>query len=206
MRILDREAARLGAQRIRKNAQEITVNPLSANENGVDQFSTYSSATNGGAGMDGQPTQGAAWAGVNEETGWLRPLLDGALGAAMISAAEHRVITERLAKPEESWADIAVRVGMTATACAVAHSRAVPKLRVFLFTERGELIGGARAIADAFDRVRHDPAAALTDLEAEAFEHVVIRRSAGYRRRGSQAALRGACAKVARRMGLPLTL
>ena len=58
-------------------------------------------------------------------------------------------------------------------------------------------------VADEVARVRRDQGAALTALEEEAFEHVVIRRSAGYRRRGSQAALRGACAKVARRMGLP---
>jgi RNA polymerase sigma-70 factor (ECF subfamily) len=202
MRILDREAARLAERRIRKTTREITLDPLAANESRIDQFGAHSHT--GGGGVHGRSEIGVdAGADGGAETGWLRPLLDDAVTAGAISDAEHRIVAERLAKPDESWVDIAARLGMTATACAVAHSRTVPKLRVFLFTDRGALIGGTQAIADAFDRIRGDPAAALTDLEAEAFEHLVIRHSPGYRRRGSQAALRGACAKVARRMGLP---
>ena len=113
MRILDREAARLSELRIRKKTHEITLNPLTADESGIDQFTSRDA----GAGADG-------------ETGWLRPLLDDAVGGGAISAAEHRIIAERLAErlaePDESWPDIAARLGMTATACAVAHSRAVP--------------------------------------------------------------------------------
>lgn len=201
MRILDREAARLAERQIRKSTHEITLDPTTVNEIGIAQFAADSPAGRLSAGMHGRPGSpgdpGAA------DTGWLRPLLGDAVAAGVISGTEHRVLAARLARPEESWPVIAAGLGMTATACAVAHSRAVPKLRVFLFTDRGALIGGSQPIAEAFGRVRRDPAAGLTGLEAEAFEHLVIRHSPGYRRRGSQAALRGACAKVARRMGLP---
>jgi DNA-directed RNA polymerase specialized sigma24 family protein len=202
MRILDREAARLAERRNRRCRREITLDPETVNDHASDQFSMNSHMTTdlagtiGRSGSDVEENSGA-------ETGWLGPVLADAAAAGAISDTEHRVVAERLARPDESWPDIAARLGMTATACAVAHSRAVPKLRVFLFTDRGALFGGDRAIAEAFERVKRDPAAALTALEAEAFEHLVIRHFRGYRRRGSQAALRGACAKVARRMGLP---
>ena len=183
MRILDREAARLASQRNRIASREITIDPQAADDRFSDNLRGFDRDTEGGD------------RGGCGETGWLAALLADAAANQAISATEHRVVSERLAHTDAAWPAIGARLGMTATACAVAHSRAVPKLRVFLFTDRGALIGGDRAIADAFERVRRDQGAALTALEEEAFEHIVIRRSAGYRRRGSQAALRGACAK-----------
>jgi DNA-directed RNA polymerase specialized sigma24 family protein len=190
MRILEREAARLAAQRTRTAAREIVLDPQAS----ADRWEADS--------RDGEGSHDTGIGGGTAD-GWHRSLLRDAVSAGAISEAEHRVAAERLAHPGESWPQIAARLEMTATACAVTHSRAVPKLRVFLFTDRPELIGGGQAIADTFGRVRRDPSAPLTPLEAEAFEQLVIRHSAGYRRRGSQAALRGACAVVARRMGLP---
>jgi DNA-directed RNA polymerase specialized sigma24 family protein len=192
MRILDHEAARLASRRNRIASREVTVDPQAV----ADQLSANLREYDSDAESGGQESGGG-------ETGWLAALLADAAASQVISAAEYRVMSARLADPGAAWPRIAAGLGMTATACAVAHSRAVPKLRVFLFTDRSALLGGDQAIADAFARVRRDQGAALTALEEEAFEHVVIRRSAGYRRRGSQAALRGACAKVARRMGLP---
>jgi DNA-directed RNA polymerase specialized sigma24 family protein len=192
MRILDREAARLAGQRNRRASHEITLDPLT-----VSEYLAGSAVQDPGGGSRGDCGDGGLAAG------WVRHVLADAEAAGEISAVERRIVAERLARPAESWPEIAARLGMTATACAVAHSRAVPKLRVFLFTARPVLLGGAEAVAEAFSRAKRDTAAPLTKLEAEAFEHLVIRRTPGYRRRGSQAALRGACAKVARRMGMP---
>ncbi len=182
MRIADREAARLGGQRGLLARREIRFDPRYA-----DEQLTVESQT------DGEHT----------ETDWLRTALADAFAHDAISATEQQVMAERLAHPDESWPDIAARLAMTPTACAVAHSRAVPKLRVFLFTSRPALVGGDAAIAKGFAQARQDRSAPLTELEVEAFEQLVIRRRPGYRRRGSQAALRGACAKVAGRMAMP---
>lgn len=182
MRIVDREAARLGAQRELRARREI----------GLDLSHA-----------DKQLTAESQTGSEHLETGWLKIALADALGSGAISAAEHQVMAERLAHQDESWPDIAARLAMTPTACAVAHSRAVPKLRVFLFTSHPALIGGDAAIAGAFAQAIRDRSAPLTELETEAFEHLVIRRQIGYRRRGSQAALRGACAKVAVHMLIP---
>jgi len=182
MRILDREAARLGAQRDLLARREIMLGPRHA---------------------DAPSTAQSPAAGERPEAGWLSAALTDALACGAISAAEHRVMAERLANQDASWPDIATRLGMTPTACAVAHSRAVPKLRVFLFTSRPALLGGDAAIKAGFAQASKDRAAPLTRLEAEAFDQVVVRRRPGYRRRGSQAALRGACAKVAACMSMP---
>ncbi len=182
MRIVDREAARLGAQRER----------LARRETGLDLSHA-----------DKQLTAESQTCGDHPETGWLRIALADALDLGAISPAEQQVMAERLARPDESWLDIAARLAMTPTACAVTHSRAVPKLRVFLFTSRPALIGGDVAIAEAFAQASRDRSAPLTEFETEAFEQLVIRRRPGYRRRGSQAALRGACAKVAALMPVP---
>jgi RNA polymerase sigma factor (sigma-70 family) len=182
MRILDREAARLGGQREMRARREIELRLTSSGE----QF-----PANPQTDLE------------SPDSGWLRIALADALACGAISAAEERIMAERLARPDEPWAEVAARLSMTATACAVAHSRAVPKLRVFLFTTQPALIGGHSAIAAAFAQAKRDRSAPLTELEIEAFEQVVIRRQSGYRRRGSQAALRGACAKVAARLPVP---
>jgi DNA-directed RNA polymerase specialized sigma24 family protein len=149
-----------------------------------------------------EPAFGGPDAGWAPDAAWVRGAVDAAAAAGAVSPAEHEVLRARLAAPGDSWAAVAAGLGLTPSGCAVTHCRAVPKLRVFLFTSRPALIGGAGAIAVAFERARHDSRAPLTGLEAEAFEQLVIRRAA-YRRRGSRAALRGACAKVAGHLGVP---
>lgn len=152
MRILDREAARLAERRNRLARHEITFDPQAVNDH-VHEHSCCNSHVGGGAGNDGGPRGDSAAGGGGAETGWLAALLPDAVAAGAISATEHRVVAERLAQSGESWSAVAARLGMTATACAVAHSRAVPKLRVFLFTERSALAGGERVIAEAFGRL-----------------------------------------------------
>jgi len=163
MRIADREAARLGAQRELLARREIRLDPRYADEQLPAESQT-----------DGE----------HPGAGWLRIALADALVLGAISAAEQQVMAERHTHPDESWPDIAARLAMTPTVCAVAHSRAVPKLRVFLFTSRPALVGGDAAIAEAFAQARQDRSVPLTELEAEAFEQLVIRRRPGYRRRG----------------------
>jgi RNA polymerase sigma factor (sigma-70 family) len=182
MRIADREAARLGARRELLAHREFRLDPRYA-----DKQLTVESETDG----------------EHADADWLRLALADALAFGAISATEQQVMAERLAHPAESWPDIAARLAMTPTACAVAHSRAVTKLRVFLFTSRPALLGGNAAIAEGFAQAGQDRSAPLTELEVEAFEQLVIRRRPGYRRRGSRAALRGACAKVAAHMPMP---
>ena len=181
MRITDREAARLGTQRELLAHREFRFDARHAEQ------LTVESETDG----------------AHADDGWLRIALADALALDAISPTEQQVMAGRLAHPDESWPDIAARLAMTPTACAVAHSRAVPKLRVFLFTSRPALLGGDAAIREGFAQARQDRSAPLTELEVEAFEQLVIRRRPGYRRRGGRAALRGACAKVAAHMPMP---
>ena len=103
------------------------------------------------------------------------------------------MLTARLRNPDDTWEQLAGRLGLTATACAVTHCRAVPKLRVFLFLHRPGVLGGPAAIKGAFER----SSGLLTAAEAEAFRFLVIEGRQDYRRRGWQTALRGGCATVA---------
>jgi hypothetical protein len=102
------------------------------------------------------------------------------------------VVGLRLAEPDASWQDIGDRVGITASACAVVHCRAVPKLRVFLFQHHKDALGGPAAVADAFGRA----GTALGPAEREVFDVVVLQGRTDYRRRGWQANLRRACGVV----------
>jgi hypothetical protein len=153
MRIPDREAARFAKRRIPRAHHEIV------DEHAIDQLSAHSHVSGGNAGAYGRP-ESAGEGGT--ETGWLSRLL----------ADGHRIVAEWPARPGGTWPDIAAWLGMTPTACAVAHSRAVPELRVFLFTDRSAVIGGDQAIADAFDRDRRDQVTALTTLDQETFRRI----------------------------------
>jgi DNA-directed RNA polymerase specialized sigma24 family protein len=119
MRILDREAARLASSRNRIVSREMTIDPQAAD----DQFSANLRGFDRGTESGDRGGCGGA--------GWLAALLADAAANQAISATEHRGVSERLAHPDAAWPAIGARLGMTATACAVAHSRAVPKLRVF---------------------------------------------------------------------------
>lgn len=127
--------------------------------------------------------------------GWLGDVTEDARKHGVLAELEYTAVTARLDRPDRPWQRIADDVGASANACAVAHFRAVLKLRVFLFEHRLDLIGGRTEVAAAYERASGgtDP---LTAAEAAAFRAVVLDGDPGYRRRGWQAALRGACAKV----------
>lgn len=172
-RIIIREAGRMAAARETELRRRVAADP-----------------------PESDPRDTVAWAAG---PGWTAPpdgfacVLDQAVRTGAVNAAEHAVLTARLRHPGDTWEQLAARLALTATACAVTHCRAVPKLRVFLFLHRPDILGGPDAIAAAFTRAGRR----LTTAEAAAFTSLVLQGRADYRRRGWQTALRGACATVA---------
>jgi hypothetical protein len=184
--IIIREASRMAA------ARESEVRRLVA----LDQAGVGGAdGVNGAPG--GQPDDGAADDGAAPGAG-LVDVIDQAARIGAITSAEHAVLGARLRHPDDTWERLAARLGLTATGCAVAHCRAVPKLRVYLFLHRPDVLGGPEAIAAAFKQAA---AGRLTAAEAEAFTLLVLQGRTDYRRRGWQTSLRGACASVAQRLG-----
>jgi hypothetical protein len=181
--IIIREASRMAA------ARESEVRRLVA----LDQAGA--DGVNGAPGS--QPADGAA------PGAGLADVIDQAARIGAITGAEHAVLGARLRHPGDTWERLATRLGLTATGCAVAHCRAVPKLRVYLFLHRPDVLGGPEAIAAAFKQAA---AGRLTAAEAEAFTLLVLQGRTDYRRRGWQTSLRGACASVAERLGTAATL
>jgi RNA polymerase sigma factor (sigma-70 family) len=138
-----------------------------------------------------------------QQRSWLADVISHASDIGALTPAEAQVIRLRLASPGSSWAGIAAELGTTQSACAVLHCRAVPKLRVVLFTAYPEVLGGEAEVAKAFLLAAADPVRPLTTAEAEAFRAVVLEGRSNYRRRGWQTNLRAACAAVIRYLQLP---
>ncbi|MET7403862.1 hypothetical protein ABZS66_61380, partial [Dactylosporangium sp. NPDC005572] len=113
---------------------------------------------------------------------------------------EHAALTARLAGPEATWEALAAPLGLTAVAAAVAHSRGIPKLRVYLFQTAPGLLGGPGEISAAFERARAARTEPLRPAEAQVFRRVVLDGATNYRPRGWQLQLRSACEKVARHL------
>ena len=183
--IIIREAGRLAAAREAEVRRRVALE--AAWTDGADQ----AAGSQDGDGAAVPWIAGAATIGGPD--GGLPGVIDQAARTGAVSAAEHAVLTARLRHPDDTWEQLAGRLGLTATACAVTHCRAVPKLRVFLFLHRPDVLGGPAAIAAAFER----HGALLTGAEAEAFRLLVIEGRHDYRRRGWQTALRGGCAIMA---------
>ncbi len=134
---------------------------------------------------------------------WLTRAARAAVAEGVLTECEANVLIARLALPECSWDQIGALLSLDGGTCAVTHCRAIPKLRVFLFLHRADLLGGKEAITAAFAgalATRDDP---LTADEAEAFRRLVLERQTGYRKAGWMSALRAACGKVIRRLALP---
>jgi len=121
-----------------------------------------------------------------------------ALSRGDLSVTEVDVVQARLRRPGVGWEQLAAELGMTANACAVAHCRAIPKIRVHALTHHLTELGEERVRA-AFRAARPGPPP-LTPAEAEAFAMVVLRGRADYRRRGWRGALRSAAAAVLARL------
>lgn len=135
-------------------------------------------------------------AGAVDE-GWLRAVADEARESGELGETEYRAVAARLDHPDHTWQRIGDLLGIDPGACAVAHSRALGKLRVVLLTRYQYRLGGQPALERALGR------ADLTEAEARAFQAIVLDRRRDYRKPGWQSALRGACAKVARYLAPP---
>jgi RNA polymerase sigma factor (sigma-70 family) len=116
-----------------------------------------------------------------------------------LTAAEHRVLDARLRLPGKTWAELAPELGTTANACAVAHCRAVPKLRVHAVTHHADQLG-RQALRAALEAARTAGPLPLTQVEAAVFADVVLDGHGDHRARGRRTALRGATSKVLAQM------
>ncbi|GHH42665.1 RNA polymerase sigma factor [Lentzea cavernae] len=128
---------------------------------------------------------------------WWSEVVSDAEERGAVSPAESQVVLARLAADGVTWDEIGLPLGLTGAACAVLHSRAVPKIRVHLLCHRADDIGGLEAIEAAYLE-----AEGLSPAERDVFEAIVLRRAPTYRRRGWHVALRRACTVVAERMDL----
>ena len=122
-------------------------------------------------------------------------LIEAAEGAGELSPLEAEVLRARLQADPPSWQELGQRVHQSATACAAAHCRAIPKLRVFLFIYRPAWAGTGALLQRAFASALTASSDPLRPREAEAFRMLVLERRP-YRRAGWRTALRSACSKV----------
>ncbi|MGW3171756.1 sigma-70 family RNA polymerase sigma factor [Streptomyces sp. NPDC001153] len=130
------------------------------------------------------------------DTSWIGDAVLEARRAGVLGELEYQVVRHRLVRPDDGWELLAERLGVGAVNCAVAHTRAVPKLRVFLLLGRPEQCGGAEALAAACAAAAAQAPDPLSPAEEAAFRALVLREQPGYRARGWRSALRGACGKV----------
>lgn len=125
-----------------------------------------------------------------------------AVTTGYISETESNVILAKLKHEDATWGEIGDSLSLTANACAAAHCRAIPKLRVYLFAHHQEALGGMRAIEAAFQEAVVDAVDPLTPNEQAAFREVILNRVMGYRRRGWLESLRSACLKVIHKLAV----
>jgi DNA-directed RNA polymerase specialized sigma24 family protein len=188
--IVTREASRLAARREADLRREIALDdPRASTALIVDP-----------AADPGGDESTAGWIAATVRAGGFGAVIEQAGRAGALTDQECRTIMARLRYPDELWEQLGGRLGLSATACAVTHCRAIPKLRVFLFLHRPDILGGRTAIEAAFAEVCAGTSShlrRLTVAEAEAFRLLVLDGRQDYRRRGWQTALRSACAKVA---------
>jgi DNA-directed RNA polymerase specialized sigma24 family protein len=118
-----------------------------------------------------------------------------------ISPLQASVLACRLLEPEESWDEIAAKIGQTKNNCAVSHFRAVRELAIFLFTECLEFVGGP----EGAEQMLQDFGSELTVREREAFSVVIVKRRASYRAKEWRSALEQACMKLGRRLMARIT-
>ena len=130
-----------------------------------------------------------------DERGWAATVTRDAVAEGTLPAEEAEIVLLRLDHPDSTWDQLGASLGVPGATCAVRHFRAIPKLRVFLFTRRPDLCGGFAAIEAAFDRAGRGADPLLTS-EAEGFREGVLRRRQDFRPRGWKLHLRAACGKV----------
>lgn len=135
--------------------------------------------------------------------GWLREALLKAAHASVLTEVELNVVAARLARPDSGWKEVGEALGMDGSTCAVVHCRALPKLRVFLFTCMPQMLGGVSVIKNAFVAASVDSSSQLTKAEATAFRNAVLLGDEKDRWVGSRSALRSACEKVIKHLPSP---
>ncbi len=180
MAIATREAARLAAHRLRRDEREV---PLDRHGETV---------------TDADPPHADP-----PSTDWLPALAEQARTRGDLNPTEYAVVRARLALPGRTWDEIGTTLDLPGSRCAVAHCRAVVKLRVALFLHHPELLGGEDALRHAMEqaaRVPHDP---LTEAEADVFGRAVLERRSDHRRRNWPTLLRSACTKVVGHLDMP---
>ncbi|QYO63449.1 sigma-70 family RNA polymerase sigma factor [Leptolyngbya sp. 7M] len=116
----------------------------------------------------------------------------------ILNSDEAKVLQMRLQNSELTWRELGDSLGLSANACAVNHTRALPKLRVYLFMYRPEWLGGDLAIRTAFAQAQRMTQSPLSREEAEVFEQIVLRQNHNYSRSGWKTRLSSACTKVIR--------
>lgn len=174
MRIAQRESIRMKAKELQRQRREVPLEGLPEPSNDVVSL---------------------AWTATPS---WLQSVIVEAGGLGALTAIECEVVSQRLQDPYTSWEGVAEKLSLTASACAVAHCRAVPKLRVLLFLRHQDALGGSEAVVEAFRLAVNSSDSPLGPAEREAFQRVVVEGRIDYRRRGWQADLRRACGVVIR--------
>ena len=130
----------------------------------------------------------------------LPELVRAAVASGALTPSEATVVLTRLAHPEQSWDTLGAELGMRGVTCAVTHCRAIPKLRVFLFTHCLDIVGGTERVERAFAAALVDRLSPLSAEEAEVFRRLVLDRQQNYHKAGWRSALRAACSKVSQRL------
>lgn len=174
MKIAEREAIRMKARELQRQCREVPLEGM--NEPSGNEVSPVWTAT----------------------PGWLQNVIAEADGLGVLTAVECEVVNQRLRDPYLSWQGVADKISLTASACAVAYCRAIPKLRVFLFLRHQDALGGSAAVVEAFRLAVSSSRDPLGLAEREVFQRVVVEGRRDYRRRGWQADLRRACGVVIR--------
>ncbi|BCM94387.1 hypothetical protein IAD21_06294 [Abditibacteriota bacterium] len=186
--IARREIARTHAREDARQQREVSLEVVS--DNAPERLPSHPAPADPSSGA---PTRQNALSG----------LVKKAVAASELSEVEARVVLARMAQPTLSWNDLALTMGMDSTVCAVAHCRAIPKLRVFLFLRYPSFLGGTEAIEEAFEAAQNDSSEPLSTLEANTFRGIVLEKSSAYRKPGWRLALRAACNKVVKKLPLP---
>lgn len=134
---------------------------------------------------------------------WMCTAFAAARSAGVLSEKEAAVVEAQLAVDDwVCWRDVGRSLGLGEAECALHFSRAIPKLRVYLFVAMPSALGGRDAIERAFQFACTNQESPLTKTEADVFRHQVLNGNPPLRRSGWQAAMRGACAKVIRYIGM----
>ncbi len=130
-------------------------------------------------------------------------IIEDAKEKKAITETEYIVLKARFLQPHETWKDISNSVNVDAARCATEHYRAISKLRVFMFVNHPNKLGGYKVIVDAFTKLITSKNILISTCEMEVFKEIVIKRNLKYRKAGWQNTLRSICEKVIKMIPMP---